>query len=72
MAYGYIRPEKWDMDAILNLLWTIQRLLSAALGVPTAVLVRLLSLFWPAHRVAAAGAGMGRGHDGRTRVDGTP
>ena len=50
MAYGYIRPEKWDMDAILNLLWTIQRLLSAALGVPTAVLVKLVSLSWPMHR----------------------
>jgi hypothetical protein len=38
------------MDAILNLLWAAQRLLSAALGVPTAVLVKLVSLSWPMHR----------------------
>jgi hypothetical protein len=47
------------MDAILNLLWAAQRFLSATLGVPTALLVGLLSLSWPAHRVAATGAGTG-------------
>jgi hypothetical protein len=60
------------MDAILNLRWAAQRLLSAALGVPTAVLVRLLSLSWPARRLAAAGAGTGRKHEGRPSTDHTP
>jgi hypothetical protein len=60
------------MDAILNLLWAVQRLLSAALGVPTAALVRLLSLSWPAQLGATAGAGTGRKHQGRTRTDHTP
>jgi hypothetical protein len=59
------------MDAILNLLWAAQRLLSAALGVPTAVLVRLLSLSWPADLGVIAGAGTGRKHEGRARTDHT-
>jgi hypothetical protein len=37
------------MDAVLNLLWAAQRLLSATLGAPTGLLVKFLSLFWPAH-----------------------
>jgi hypothetical protein len=60
------------MDAILNLLWAAQRLLSAALGVPTALLVKLLSLSWPGQLGATAGAGRGREHEGRTRTDHTP
>jgi hypothetical protein len=60
------------MDAILNLLWAVQRFLSVALGVPTAVLVSLLSLCWPAQLGVTAGAGTGRKHEGRTRTDHTP
>jgi hypothetical protein len=60
------------MDAVLNLLWAAQRLLSAALGVPTALLVKVLSLSWPAQLGATAGAGTERKPEGRTRTDHTP
>jgi hypothetical protein len=53
------------MDRVLNAFWAAQRLLSATLGVPTALLVKFLSLSWPARWLAAAGGG---GQRGRARI----
>jgi hypothetical protein len=62
LTYSRLGAEGGSMDTILNLLWAAQRLLSATLGVPTTLLVKFLSLSWPARRLSAAEGGGERGH----------